>query len=57
MILVNYLAETGRDSGIHAAMTISVPWKWEELISSLKKPMNSVYNKFMLKMSMNSFIR
>ena len=48
MILFNYLAAMGRNSGLCAGMCVSVVWNLLESADSMEKPLNHFfYNRFL----------
>lgn len=46
MLLLNYLARKGAESGMVAGLTISVPWDAQESSNSMEEPLNwLLFNK------------
>jgi len=58
VILFNYLARTGKESGLTAAMAISVAWNCFVSAQSLEQPINAfIFNKMLAEELKQSVIR
>ncbi|XP_002736227.1 phospholipase ABHD3-like [Saccoglossus kowalevskii] len=58
MILVNYLAKTGRDCGLQAAMVISTAWNIFKSTDSLETPLNYfLFNHFLTRLLRDAVLR
>lgn len=48
MILLSYLARKGKESGLVAGLTISVPWDAQKSSDSMEEPLNwLLFNKYL----------
>ena len=57
MILFNYLAAAGRNSGLCAGMCVSVAWNASESTLSLEKPLNLFFfNRYLARLLVNKIL-
>lgn len=48
MLLLNYLGRKGKESGMVAGLTISVPWDAQKSSESMEEPLNwLLFNKYL----------
>lgn len=48
MLLLNYLGRKGKESGMVAGLTISVPWDAQKSTDSMEEPLNwLLFNKYL----------
>lgn len=48
MLLLNYLGRKGKESGMVAGLTISVPWDAQKSSDSMEEPLNwLLFNKYL----------
>lgn len=48
MLLLSYLARKGKESGMVAGLTISVPWDAQKSSDSMEEPLNwLLFNKYL----------
>lgn len=58
MLLLSYLARKGKESGIVAGLTISVPWDAQKSSASLEEPLNwLLFNKYLTRSLCRCVIR
>uniref|UniRef100_A0A8C4NFM0 AB hydrolase-1 domain-containing protein n=1 Tax=Eptatretus burgeri TaxID=7764 RepID=A0A8C4NFM0_EPTBU len=57
MLLLNFLAEQGQQTGVDAAMTISVPWDAFTSTASLEEPLNKMLFNCMLTRLLTGTVR